>query len=65
MPMTKKYGASLEMHFHLRIYAHTPAHNYASVKVLAKAGYQLEGRLRKARTKEGCTYDALPYAIVR
>jgi RimJ/RimL family protein N-acetyltransferase len=31
--------------------------------VLEKAGYRLEGRLRKAVTKEGTTMDMLVYAF--
>lgn len=39
--------------------------NPASARVLEKAGYTLEGRLRKSVTKDGRTVDALLYSIVR
>jgi len=39
--------------------------NLASMRVLEKAGYQLEARLKKAVTKDGKTIDELLYAIVR
>ncbi len=48
-----------------RIYAMVFAWNPASSKVLEKAGYVLEGRLRKAIQKEGKMTDALLYASVR
>lgn len=37
----------------------------ASARVLEKAGYMLEGRLRNAITKDGETTDELIYAMVR
>jgi len=53
-------------HFDLcRIYAHVFEWNPASLRVLEKAGYQLEGRLRQAVTKDGQTIDAYLYAILR
>jgi RimJ/RimL family protein N-acetyltransferase len=39
--------------------------NPASARVLEKAGYTLEGRLRRAVTKDGRTIDALLYAVTR
>lgn len=48
-----------------RIHACVFAWNPASARVLQKAGYQLEGRLRKSVTKAGQTIDQLVYAIVR
>ena len=39
--------------------------NPGSVRVLEKAGYQFEGRMRKAVTKDGETIDELVFAIVR
>jgi len=38
--------------------------NKASARVLEKAGYTLEGRMRRALTKQGVTYDAFMYARV-
>lgn len=39
--------------------------NPASARVLEKAGFQLEARLRRAITKDGRTIDALLYSMVR
>ena len=48
-----------------RLYAHVFDWNPASARVLEKAGYEFEGRLRKSVTKAGQTIDQLMYAIVR
>jgi RimJ/RimL family protein N-acetyltransferase len=48
-----------------RIYAHVFDWNGASARVLEKAGYEFEGRLRKSVIKEGQTIDQLMYAVVR
>lgn len=48
-----------------RIYACVYEWNPASMRVLEKAGYECEGRLRKSVTKDGETIDELIYAIVR
>jgi RimJ/RimL family protein N-acetyltransferase len=48
-----------------RLYAHVFEWNPASARVLEKAGYQFEGRLKKSVTKDGQTIDQLMYAIVR
>ena len=48
-----------------RIYAHVFAWNPVSARVLEKAGYELEGRLRKSVFKEGEITDELVYAVVR
>ena len=48
-----------------RIYAHVFEWNPASARVLEKAGYAFEGRLKKSVTKEGQTIDKLMYAIIR
>ena len=48
-----------------RLYAHVFEWNQASARVLEKAGYVFEGRLRKSVTKEGKTIDQLMYAMVR
>jgi len=51
--------------FHLhRIYATPFADNKASCHVLEKAGYQLEGRLRKSAIKNNEIIDKLMYAFV-
>jgi RimJ/RimL family protein N-acetyltransferase len=47
-----------------RIYAVVFAHNAASGRVLEKAGYELEARLRQAVTKNNQTFDGLLYAVV-
>ena len=46
-----------------RVYAHVYEWNPASARVLEKAGYRLEGRHRKAVTKEGVTMDLLVYGF--
>jgi RimJ/RimL family protein N-acetyltransferase len=48
-----------------RIFAHVFEWNNASARVLEKAGYTLEGRLRKSVTKDGQTIDQLMYAAIR
>lgn len=47
-----------------RLFAGVFEHNAASARVLEKAGYVLEGRLRKAVTKAGQTIDKLLYTRV-
>jgi [ribosomal protein S5]-alanine N-acetyltransferase len=48
-----------------RLYAHVFEWNVASTRVLEKAGYLLEGRLKKSVIKDGKTIDQLMYAITR
>lgn len=48
-----------------RLFAHVFEWNGASARVLEKAGYAFEGRLRKSVTKNGQTIDQLMYAIIR
>ncbi len=48
-----------------RIYAMVFAWNPASGRVLEKAGFTLEARLRDAITKDGTTVDGLLYARLR
>ncbi len=48
-----------------RIFAGVFAWNPSSRRVLEKAGYSLEGRLRQAVIKDGHVLDAFLYAIVR
>jgi RimJ/RimL family protein N-acetyltransferase len=47
-----------------RLFAHVFEWNIASARVLEKAGYQFEGRLRKSVTKDKQTIDQLMYAKV-
>lgn len=48
-----------------RIAARVFQGNVASRRVLEKAGFRLEGRLRRAVTKEGRTLDEFIYAVLR
>ncbi len=48
-----------------RIFACVFEWNPASARVLEKAGYRLEGRLRRSVIKAGRTIDQLIYAVVR
>ena len=48
-----------------RIEAHVFEWNVASARVLEKAGYTREARMRKRVTKEGKTVDCFLYALVR
>lgn len=48
-----------------RLFAHVFDWNGASARVLEKAGYAFEGRLRKSVTKDGQTIDQLMYAMIR
>lgn len=48
-----------------RIYAVVFEDNPASARVLEKAGYTCEGRLRQSIVKDGRTMDSLLYAAVR
>jgi ribosomal-protein-alanine N-acetyltransferase len=47
-----------------RLYAHVFEWNPASARVLEKAGYVLEGRMKKSVTKDGQTIDQIMYAKV-
>jgi [ribosomal protein S5]-alanine N-acetyltransferase len=49
----------------VRISAVVFEHNTASMRVLEKAGYQFEARLRRNITKEGRTFDGMIYAVIR
>lgn len=52
-------------HYRLtRLYAHVFEFNTASARVLEKAGFILEGRLRKAAVKQGRVIDQFLYARV-
>jgi ribosomal-protein-alanine N-acetyltransferase len=58
-------GLAFERFDLIRLHACVFAWNPASARVLEKAGYTREGRLRDAVTKDGRTTDGLLYAIVR
>ena len=49
----------------LRIYAEPYAHNIGSRRVLEKAGFSLEGVLKKSVYKNGQVYDSCIYALVK
>ncbi len=51
-------------HHLTRVYAVPFAHNIASCRVLEKAGYVLEGRLRKSAIKDGTIVDQMQYAFI-
>ena len=55
---------SVETHGFTRLFALPFARNAGSVRVLEKAGYVLEGRLRRSAVKEGQILDQLQYAFV-
>ena len=48
-----------------RLYAVPYASNTASCRVLQKAGYRLEGRMRRSAIKDGKVQDQFLYAILR
>jgi ribosomal-protein-alanine N-acetyltransferase len=48
-----------------RVHAEPFAPNLASARVLEKAGFSLEGRMRGSAHKDGGTVDQLLYAIVK
>ena len=48
-----------------RLFAVPLATNTASCRVLEKAGYRLEGRMRRSAVKDGVVQDQLLYAILR
>jgi len=56
---------ALANHDFARIEAHVFEWNLASARVLEKAGYAREARMRKRVTKEGKTADCFLYALVR
>jgi RimJ/RimL family protein N-acetyltransferase len=47
-----------------RVYALPFAHNKASCRVLEKAGYTIEGRLRRSAIKDGHIVDQLQYSFI-
>jgi RimJ/RimL family protein N-acetyltransferase len=54
---------AVDRHGLSRVFAVPFAHNTASVRVLEKAGYVLEGRLRRSAIKDGHIIDQLQYAF--
>jgi len=48
-----------------RVYAGVFEWNLASMRVLEKAGYEFECRMKKSVTKDGQTIDELIYAMIR
>ena len=59
--MTSWYFANFDL---MRIYALAFDYNPASARVLQKAGYELEGRLKKSAIKDGRVLDQLVYARI-
>ncbi|NLF50805.1 MAG: GNAT family N-acetyltransferase [Leptolinea sp.] len=55
---------AIQTHGLYRVFAVPFAHNKGSIRVLEKAGYTLEGRLRKSAIKDGVVQDQLLYAYV-
>jgi RimJ/RimL family protein N-acetyltransferase len=49
----------------VRIYANVFEWNPASARVLEKAGYSYEGRLRKSVLKDDQLIDQLVYSVLR
>jgi len=54
---------AIAMHGLTRVYAVPFAWNIASCRVLEKAGYVLEGRLRRSAVKDGSITDQVQYAF--
>ena len=57
-------GYAIATHELTRLFALPFAYNAASCRVLEKAGYLLEGRLRRSAIKDGVIVDQLQYAYV-
>ena len=55
---------AIEKHSLTRVFAVPFAYNKASCRVLEKAGYVLEGRLRRSAIKNGEVVDQLQYAFI-
>jgi [ribosomal protein S5]-alanine N-acetyltransferase len=55
---------AIDTHGLTRIYAVPFATNAASIRVLEKAGFELEGRLRRSAIKNGAIVDQLQYAFI-
>jgi ribosomal-protein-alanine N-acetyltransferase len=57
-------GYAIDAHHLTRVYAVPFAWNAASCRVLEKAGYVLEARLRRSAIKNGQVTDQLQYAFI-
>ena len=57
-------GYAIETHGFTRLFAVPFASNHASRRVLEKAGYVLEGRLRRSAIKDGHIVDQWQYAFI-
>jgi [ribosomal protein S5]-alanine N-acetyltransferase len=55
---------AIDAHALTRVYALPFARNAASCRVLEKAGYVIEGRLRRSAVKDGVVVDQLQYAFI-
>ena len=55
---------AIDTHHLTRVFALPYAHNDGSRRVLEKAGYVLEGRLRRSAIKDGKIVDQLQYAFI-
>ena len=55
---------AIETHGLTRVFAVPFAGNLASCRVLEKAGYVLEGRLRRSAIKDGRVVDQMQYAFI-
>jgi len=55
---------AIDTHGLTRVFAVPFAHNAASCRVLEKAGYALEARLRRSAIKDGRIVDQLQYAFI-
>ena len=55
---------AIEHHELTRLFAVPFAANAASIRVLEKAGYMLEGRLRRSAIKDGHVVDQVLYAFI-
>ena len=60
--MMTKYA--IDQHGFTRIFAVPFASNSASCRVLEKAGYTLEARLRRSAIKDGQITDQMQYAFI-
>ena len=55
---------AIEQHQLTRLFAVPFAYNTASCRVLEKAGYVVEGRLRRSAIKDGQITDQMQYAFI-
>ncbi len=55
---------AVERHGLTRVYAVPFEHNHASFRVLEKAGFVCEGRMRRSAIKDGKVLDQLMYAFI-